>query len=352
MAMRRFLYYVSILVSLAAVRSLAASDFVLVDEVGNPPHPELGRGTVNYKFYIATTEVTNSEYVVFLNTVDPTGINPNAIYDPSMEVAIAGGITFDQSAPIGHKYHPKENYANKPVTRVTLVMAMQYCNWLHNGSIAGGTECGAYDLTGDVIPRRSPGARYFLPNVDEFLKSAYFSLGVSCGDGPWTRFATGCDDAPTPAIANSVGDVVNPGPNVATYDSAAHWGGVNDGFFTTVGSCGAQSYFHTYDQTGNVTEWVEEQYNGHWASLGGNYKFTELQLDAPGFSGTPGFPTGSGTTGFRVAKPFGVPGDGNSDGIVDGGDLQAYVSCLLAGGDDCGPDISQFVSILVGGTCN
>ena len=54
------------------------------------------------------------------------------------------------------------------------------------------------------------------------------------------------------------GDVANPGLNVANYDKSADWNFL-DGNVTTVGGCGplSTSYWGTYDQGGNVAEWVE-----------------------------------------------------------------------------------------------
>ena len=55
-----------------------------------------------------------------------------------------------------------------------------------------------------------------------------------------------------------MGNVSNPGLNVANYDNSAGWNFQN-GNVTTVGSAGplSSSYHGTYDQAGNVSEWVE-----------------------------------------------------------------------------------------------
>ena len=330
-----------------------ATDFVLVDDVGNLPEPESGRGSVGYPFLIATLEVTNAEYVVFLNAVDPFGVNPHDIYQFQMSATVAGGIELQQSAPNGAKYTAKLNYANKPVTHVTLVNAMQYCNWLHNGQGLAETQCGAYDLTqpGPPPSKRSPGARYFLPSIDEFYKSAWFHpIGnPACGNGAWRRYATGCDDPPTPAVVNAIGDVTNPGANVVVYDRAANWGGVTNCFFATVGTCGgaSRSSYGTYDQTGNVAEWVEGLDDNDFIALGGDYLDCEFWVAAPGRQTTPGFPTGGGTRGFRIARPLHIPGDSNADGRVDGQDLQGFINCLIAGDDNCGITIAGLVNLLI-----
>ena len=50
----------------------------------------------------------------------------------------------------------------------------------------------------------------------------------------------------------------NSNSNVANYDRTADWGG-QDGNVTSVGACGAPSFYGTYDQSGNVAEWTESR---------------------------------------------------------------------------------------------
>ncbi len=101
------------------------------------------------------------------------------------------------------------------------------------------------------------------------------------------------------ATANTVGDVSNPGPNVANYNFGANWNS-QIGNLTTVGSAGSASasYYGTFDQGGNVFEWVEsalgEGRGGAW-----NFGATFLQ------KGTPDYFNYNGTSaflGFRVAS--------------------------------------------------
>ena len=60
-----------------------------------------------------------------------------------------------------------------------------------------------------------------------------------------------------------MGNISNPGANVANYFNGADWNAL-DGNVTTVGSAGPLSYsfYGTADQGGNVSEWNEALITG------------------------------------------------------------------------------------------
>jgi len=64
------------------------------------------------------------------------------------------------------------------------------------------------------------------------------------------------DATPTLALASPVGDVVNPGPNVANMDKSADWNDEN-GNVTTLGGTTSVSPWGLYDMAGNVNEPTE-----------------------------------------------------------------------------------------------
>ena len=82
--------------------------------VGNPGNANdvTGFGAVPYEFRIMAYEWTNTQYVTFLNSVDPEGTNPNAIYSPAMDTDARGGISVASNAPNGSKYFAKPNMGN------------------------------------------------------------------------------------------------------------------------------------------------------------------------------------------------------------------------------------------------
>lgn len=123
-----------------------------------------GAGSVSYSYKIGKYEVTNNDYVEFLNSIAQT--DTYGAYSDSMGLVIIGsgpdagdpspnqrgGIT--RSGTSGsYSYASKTNMGNKPVNFVSWYSAARYCNWLHNGKPSGPqnsstTENGVYALLG------------------------------------------------------------------------------------------------------------------------------------------------------------------------------------------------------------
>jgi choice-of-anchor C domain-containing protein len=285
---------------------------------GNPSDPTTGRGSVAYTYKIGRYEVTNSQYTEFLNAVDPTGVNPNGIYNTLMGSDPRGGISFNSGAANGTKYTVRTSMDDKPVNYVSWYDAARYTNWLHNGQGIGNTETGAYTLTGNTgVPTRNAGATVWIPSEDEWYKAAYYdpTPGAGGGDNYWT-YPTRSDSVPTVAAADSFGNVSNPGANVANYNSGADWNSQN-GNLTTVGSAAANNYYGTFDQGGNVHELTDALYsNGNRGLRGSSMILLESQMRASTTLTAPPDAHFVGV-GFRVASldqpdalilNFGLPG--------------------------------------------
>jgi formylglycine-generating enzyme required for sulfatase activity len=115
--------------------------FVRVENSGNTADGSYG--AVNYNYRIGKFEVTNEEYVEFLNAV---ARNDKAVgdasysssvdmglYDPLMETeAPNNGISRNAAFP-DYYYAPLRGMNKKPVVFVSYVDAARYANWLHNG---------------------------------------------------------------------------------------------------------------------------------------------------------------------------------------------------------------------------
>lgn len=264
-------------------------------------------GAVSYDYRIGTTEVTNAQYAEFLNA--RAASDPLALYNPLMAGDARGGITRSGSPGI-YTYTTKTDMADKPVNFVSWYDAARFANWLHNGQGFGDTETGAYTLlggtatpsNGDLITRNG-GAKWFLPSEDEWYKAAYYQPAAQGGDSDdYWLYPTASNSAPTVATANSVGDINNPGANVANYLSGADWNSQN-GNVTTVGSAGpsSDSFYGTADQGGNVWEWNEALISASFRGLRGG-SFVDHLAELPSTNRDANGSTSEDyNAGFRVA---------------------------------------------------
>ena len=257
---------------------------------------------INRTLLMFATEVTNSQYAMFLNAVAES--DPNGLYNQKMGSDPRGGIRrIDFGGFI--VYSTKPDMPNKPVNFVSWLDATRFANWLHNGKPTGAqapgtTETGAYDLTirdpGENAVRHH-GANWFLPNRIEWDTAAYSDPSIT---GQWL-YPTRSNTAPQPATAATNGDVDNQGLNIANYDNGAVWN-QQTGNVTTVGGCGSlsASYWGTYDQGGNVAEWVE---NGDEDRVvrGGSYRSDATSLEQT-TTETQRFDVERAGIGFRVAR--------------------------------------------------
>ena len=180
-------------------------------------------GSVSYPFKINKYPITNNEYCLFLNSIDPDGINPQSVYDSSMSSSTRGGISFDINRPAGYFYLAKNNMGDKPVNFISWLSAARFCNWLHNGgktykktdsSASAPQNIGAYtlgtisSLSNAILPNQ--GARFRIPTLNEWVKSAYYK-GDSSNAGYW-QYPTQYDTEPQciPDVSSSGYPIIFP----------------------------------------------------------------------------------------------------------------------------------------------
>lgn len=168
----------------ADIDPLSGVDFVTVGAVGNAPWQgngtpgdrAVGRGSVNYEYRIGKYEVKSNEWAEFFAAAlnRPAGDSIPHVVAPFT----TGGFANPWAATSG----------------ITWRTAAIYCNWLHNGKATNREAflSGAYDVStfGFATPfgfsdqrERSPGARYFIPSWDEWLKAAHYDPNKLNGDG-------------------------------------------------------------------------------------------------------------------------------------------------------------------------
>lgn len=88
-------------------------------------------GKVDYNFKISETNITNNNYVEFLNHIDPNGTAGSQYYSTNSN-SPNRGIKLDSTRSMNQKYYVDSNMGNKPVIAVSMLNMIRYVNWLHN----------------------------------------------------------------------------------------------------------------------------------------------------------------------------------------------------------------------------
>jgi formylglycine-generating enzyme required for sulfatase activity len=246
-----------LLLGIASSASAVTTAWTPIGNPGNPADTEVmtccigsvgtsGYGSVGHYYSIGTYEVTNSQYVEFLNAKAST--DPLGLYDAGHAASSYMGIA-RTGAPGSYTYSAIAGRENMPVNFVTFYDALRFSNWMNNGQGNGDTESGSYTLLGgSVTPsnaaaiERNAGATIVLPSENEWYKAAYYDpQSASYFNYPMgTNFTVG-GTCTTPTAA----------PNSANCDGAVD-GPVPVGSYT-----GSASPYGTFDQGGNLWEWNE-----------------------------------------------------------------------------------------------
>ncbi|MCA9273490.1 MAG: SUMF1/EgtB/PvdO family nonheme iron enzyme [Phycisphaerales bacterium] len=184
-------------------------NFITIGDVGNPgytgPDPDghvFEHGSVGYEYRIARTEVTTAQYVEFLNGQIDAGLKPNLAFAP---LYMGGGFDFGNGrwvvSPGGDRL---------PIAGVSWRSAAIFMNWLHNGKVntIEALSSGAYDVStfNSSSPytdqsTRSPGAKYWIPSLDEWMKAAHYDPDrYGPGEGGWWNFNNSSDTMPVPGL--------------------------------------------------------------------------------------------------------------------------------------------------------
>lgn len=285
---RRLLILNAVLCGL--VRADVILDLTFIGNPGNPAydHPREPMGSVGYSYYINTYEVTVAQYTEFLNAVAQS--DPHGLYNPSMSAGPLGPYIMRYGEEGAYYYSVVEGKENQPVRHVSFFDAVRFANWMHNGQGDGDTETGSYDLTGPDwwYVTRGPGATWVVPTLDEWFKAAYYD---PVNERYW-MYPNGSDDMPEEPTDET-------SPRVFNFGDTPFWQGTV--VFTSVGDTTGQSPYGTYDQGGNVEEWLEDVLDLEWRGLRGGHAFSSAgPLSAESF-GTARQPHAEGDGfGFRL----------------------------------------------------
>lgn len=285
-----------------------------------PNSPDLlGDGSVEYRYRITATEVTNRQYAAFLNTADPTGFNRYDYWDPRMQTEIFGAITRDTSVEVGQRYLVNKFRAGLPVNYVSWDDAAAYVNWLERGKPGDGlsTRAGTYALDEDRA--FNDLARFRLPTEDEWYKAAFYDpIDPGADDFTFPDYWTLPMQTNGPAVSvscNPPGTPINAGPVSANFNNGCTWLGPS-GFLAHVGTSGPPSHYGTFDQGGNALEWLNDVGDTANERLqrGGAFDTIEAAMFVA-FFGLPNHVSKPATeaserVGFRVVEYVDADGDG------------------------------------------
>ena len=173
-------------------------------------------GAVNHRYRMARTEVTSTQWLDFVNAYWPYWEAQGGHPEESHFISQWLNTTTNQpGVDPGYYINPG---AEQRAIETTWRLAATYCNWLHNGKVeeAWAFQSGAYDMgtfggnSQDGYTdqaERSPGARFWLPSVDEWTKAAHYDpdrYGVGI-EGYWLRM-NGQDDPLTPGLPENGGE--------------------------------------------------------------------------------------------------------------------------------------------------
>ncbi len=257
-------------------------DFVTVGAPGNAAWDgggiSNGKGAVAYEYRIGRLEVTTSQWVEFFNAAYDRPTNDPL---PFIVAPFRWGATgATPSNPGGRRWTVPAGNEMRPVDGLTWRTAAMYANWLHNDKSTDRSAflSGAYDVStfgylngGSLFTdqlTRSPGARYWIPSLDEWMKAAHYDPAKQNADGSlggWWQYSNGSDTPfryGPPGVLVRTDGVIGPDPTGEFATANAGWSSfgfpeynpltVQLGAYPT-----ATSPWGLLDVAGGTAEWTE-----------------------------------------------------------------------------------------------
>ena len=236
-------------------------DFVTIGDPGNPAWPggmygqTAGRGSVNYRYRMGRLEITSGQWLEFINIFAPLSDNPGTFLRPN--ISGLRQVTGQAGQYILNPFTP--NAAQLPVLGITWRDAAMYVNWLNNSKSSdwNAIQSGAYDAStftknvdgtfNDQLTR-DPGAKYWIPTLDEWMKASHWDPNkFGEGQGGWWEYP-GMSDVP-----------LMPGEPGVGQTTAGLSFSEGDPFSVSLGAYpDVVSPWGLLDTSGGAAEWTEE----------------------------------------------------------------------------------------------
>jgi hypothetical protein len=200
-------------------------DWVTIGSPSNASAPghDPGIGAVDYPFRMTKTLVTADHWIDFIHAYLPhyTGYPHDFAFITDMVFVDPANPTRPDGLP---NYYLPSQYERRPA-RISLEYAARYVNWLHNGMAneQWAFETGVYDTSTfwfddegfaqhDLTP--ATGARYWVPDISEMLKAAYYDPDKDNGAGGWWLYPNGTDNPLVVGLpgegGETIGELVEP----------------------------------------------------------------------------------------------------------------------------------------------
>lgn len=256
-------------------------DWVLIGDPGNPGLQDvggytylLGRGKVDYYYRLTRTEITVTQWFEFVQAYAPyyEGTYGQSFGLTGSFINISGPLTDPDS------YYIIEGTENFPANQ-SWRMSARYCNWLHNDKqlTQEAFASGAYDTStftenedGSFNDQatRSPGAKFWIPSLDEWIKGVYYDprpalvtnywgnwwwQSTYSGWGIWWRHPASSDEALTAGLLHEGGQTNG---SLFWYLPDIPLETLEIGSYSDI-----QSPWGLLDASGGMQEWTEEMAN-------------------------------------------------------------------------------------------
>ena len=158
-------------------------------------------------------------------------------------------------------------------------------------------------------------ASWWIPSNNEWYKAAYYDPTINGGTGGYWSYGTRSNTAP--------GNQVGSGMNQANYHASGFWCTTQSStydstklYLTPVGTfTNSTTYYGTYDQAGDLWNWVEDGPNNSNRGLRGGSYYDSYSSLASSTYNTAAISGTLGLVGFRIATSAPEPGSGALVGL-------------------------------------